>query len=106
MNLGYGLFYQSIYEIWGSKGILNLSKAHNIPPDISASLKINTKKVTETKIKPTNHFKLMINNFAKEIKKGKNQINFEKDIINQAKIMEATRISNKEERSVKISEII
>jgi len=105
MNLGYGLFYQSIYEIWGSKGILNLSKAYNIPPDMSASLKINTKKVTEIKIKPANHFKLMINNFAKEIKNKKNQINFEKDIINQAKVMEAARISNKEKRSVKISEI-
>jgi len=105
MNLGYGLFYQSIYEIWGSKGILNLSRAYNIPPDMSASLKINTKKVTETKIKPANHFKLMINNFAKEIKNKKNQINFEKDIINQAKVMEAARISNKEKRSVKISEI-
>ncbi|RZD41858.1 MAG: dehydrogenase, partial [Thaumarchaeota archaeon] len=39
------------------------------------------------------------------IKNKKNQINFEKDIINQAKVMEAARISNKEKRSVKISEI-
>ena len=105
MNLGYGLFYQSIYEIWGSKGILNLSRAYNIPPNMSALLKINTKKITEIKIKPANHFKLMIDNFSKEIKNDKSKYNFEKDIINQAKIMEAARISNKEKRSVKISEI-
>jgi len=106
MNLGYGLFYQSIYEIWGSKGMLSLSRAYNIPPDMSASLKINTKKVTEIKIKPTNHFKLMINNFSKEIQNKKIKFDFEKDIISQAKVMEAARISNKEKRAVKISEII
>ncbi len=105
MNLGYGLFYQSIYEIWGSKGMLNLSRAYNIPPDMSASLKINTKKSTEIKIKPTNHFKLMINSFSKEIQNKMIKFDFEKDIINQAKIMEAARISNKEKRTVKISEI-
>ena len=33
------------------------------------------------------------------------KFDFEKDIINQAKIMEAARISNKEKRTVKISEI-
>jgi predicted dehydrogenase len=105
MNLGYGLFYQSIYEIWGSKGMLNLSRAYNIPSDMSASLKINTTKVTEIKIKPANHFKLMINNFSKEIQNKRKRIDFEKDIINQAKVMEAARISNKEKRMVKISEI-
>ena len=106
MNLGYGLFYQSIYEIWGSKGMLSLSRAYNIPPNMSASLKINTKKFTEIKIKPTNHFKLMINNFSKEIQNKEKRIDFEKDIINQAKVMEAARTSNKEKRIVKISEII
>ena len=105
MNLGYGLFYQSIYEIWGSQGTLNLSRAYNIPPNMSASLKVNTKKFTEIKIKPANHFKLMIDKFSKEIKNNKIQFDFEKDIINQAKTMEAARISNKEKRSVKISEI-
>jgi predicted dehydrogenase len=105
MSLGYGLLYQSIYEIWGSKGILNLSRAYNIPPNMPALLKINTKKNIKIKIKPTNHFKLMIDGFSKEIKNKKIKLNFEKDIINQAKVMEAARISNKEKRNVKISEI-
>ena len=70
-----------------------------------ALLKINTKKNIKIKIKPTNHFKLMIDGFSKEIKNKKIKLNFEKDIINQAKVMEAARISNKEKRNVKISEI-
>ena len=61
--------------------------------------------LTEIKIKPANHFKLMINNFSKEIQNKRKRIDFEKDIINQAKVMEAARISNKEKRMVKISEI-
>ena len=47
----------------------------------------------------------MIDGFSKEIKNKKIKLNFEKDIINQAKVMEAARISNKEKRNVKISEI-
>ena len=105
MSLGYGLLYQSVYEVWGSKGILSLTRAYNIPPDMSASLKINTTKNIEIKIKPTNHFKLMIDSFSKEIQNKKIKFDFEKDIINQAKVMEAARKSNKEKKVVKISEI-
>ena len=47
----------------------------------------------------------MIDNFSKEIKNKKIKFDFEKDIINQAKVMEAARKSNKEKRVVKISEI-
>ena len=106
MNVGYGLFYQSIYEIWGSKGALSLSRAYNIPTDMPASLKINTGKILEIKIKPKNHFKLMIDGFSQEILNiKKSKFNFEKDLIKQARVMEAARRSFKEKRIIKISEI-
>lgn len=107
MNVGYGMFYQSIYEIWGSKGMLSLSRAYNIPSDMSASLKINAEKVIEMKVKPVNHFKLMIDNFSKEIQGiNKSNFNFEDDLLNQARVMEAGRRSSQEKRMVNISEII
>ena len=107
MNVGYGLFYQSIYEIWGSKGMLNLSRAYNIPADMSALLKINVERVIEMKIKPVNHFKLMIDSFSKEIQgKSKSNFNFEKDLLEQARVIEAARKSNREKRRINISEII
>ncbi|EPA05302.1 Gfo/Idh/MocA family protein [Candidatus Nitrosarchaeum limnium] len=107
MNVGYGLFYQSIYEIWGSKGMISLSRAYNIPPNMSASLKINTEKIMEIKIKPENHFKLMIDSFSKEIQgQRKHSFNFERDLLNQARIMEAGRRSSQQKRMINISEII
>ena len=106
MNVGYGLFYQSVYEIWGSKGMMSLSRAYNIPSNMSASLKINTKKTIEMKMKPDNHFKLMVDNFAKEIQgRKKSSFNFEKDLLNQARVMEAGRRSSQQKRMINISEI-
>jgi len=107
MNIGYGLFYQSIYEIWGSKGMLSLSRAYNIPPEMSASLKINAKKISKINVNPANHFRLMIDNFSKEIQEiNKSNFNFEKDLLNQARVMEAARRSSQQRRIVNISEII
>lgn len=107
MNVGYGLFYQSIYEIWGSKGMLSLSRAYNIPSNMTASLKINTEKSLEIQINPINHFRLMIDNFSKEILGIKKcEFEFERDLLNQAKVLEAARRSNQEKRRVNISEIV
>ncbi|RZD42430.1 MAG: dehydrogenase [Thaumarchaeota archaeon] len=107
MNVGYGLFYQSIYEVWGSKGVLSLFRAYNIPADMSALLEINTEKIIKMKVKPVNHFKLMIDYFSKEIQmKSKSNFNFEEDLLKQAQVIEAARKSNKEKRRIKISEII
>lgn len=106
MNVGYGLFYQSIYEVWGSNGIMSLSRAYNIPPKMSAKLRINSSENKEINIKPANHFKLMIDAFSKEIQGiQKSEFNFEDDLLNQARVMEACRISNTENRMVKVSEI-
>lgn len=106
MNVGYGLFYQSIYEIWGTDGILDLSRAYNIPADMSATLKISGKKNRKIKINPVNHFKMMIDFFSKEILyENKEKFNFEKDLLNQSKVLEAARKSHREKRVVNISEI-
>jgi dTDP-3,4-didehydro-2,6-dideoxy-alpha-D-glucose 3-reductase len=106
MNVGYGLFYQSIYEIWGSKGMLTLSRAYNIPQNMSASLKIIKEKNVELDIKQANHFKLMIDNFSKVIQgDSKSNFNFEEDLLKQARVVEAARKSNRENRRVNISEI-
>ena len=48
----------------------------------------------------------MIDDFCNEILKGKgSKKEFEKDLLSQARVMEAARISNKEGRVVKISEL-
>lgn len=107
MNVGYGLFYQSVYRIWGTEGSLSLSRAYNIPKNMSPTITISTKeKIFDKQITPVNHFKLMLDEFCKEILKiGNNLFDFEKDLLNQAKIMEAARISHKKKCMIKIADL-
>jgi len=107
-TVGYDLQYQSTYNLWGSDGFLNLTRAYNIPPDMQARLNIkNSSMDEEILIEPVNHFKLMVESFCNEIIKSNScKYNFEEDLLNQAKVMEACRISNNEKRYVEIKEIL
>jgi dTDP-3,4-didehydro-2,6-dideoxy-alpha-D-glucose 3-reductase len=105
--VGYDLFYQSMYSLWGSEGSLNLTRAYNVPPDMAVTLSVNTndfKKILS--IEPVDHFEMMFNSFSNELKNpGTSSYIFEDDLLKQAKIMEAARISCNEQRYVKIDEI-
>lgn len=107
MIVGYGLFYQSLYSIWGTEGFLKLSRSYNIPPDMPASLTINsTKENKELTIKPQNHFLLMVDGFCKEILGMESAtFDFESDLLKQARVMQAARMANTKNRFVEISEI-
>jgi dTDP-3,4-didehydro-2,6-dideoxy-alpha-D-glucose 3-reductase len=103
MVVGYGLGYQSKYRIWGEKGLIQLSRAYNIPPNMKPKIKLEfPDKEKEIMIKPANHFKLMIDGFCKEIKESNSFFNFEEDLLIQAKIMEACRESHYKQKIVKI----
>lgn len=105
--VGYGLFYQSMYSLWGSNGFLNLTRAYNVPSDMSVTLTINANNFENTlSIESVDHFELMINSFSNELKNpGTSSYNFEDDLLNQAKVMNAARVSYKERRYVEINEI-
>ena len=105
--VGYDLFYQSTYTIWGNSGMLKLNRSYSIPSDINAMMTLNTDKINEISVGAYNHYLLMIDSFCKEVT-GESLCNFnlENDLLAQAKVMEAARISNKENRSVNVSEII
>lgn len=105
-TVGYDLFYQSTYSIWGNKGILKLNRSYNIPENTNAKMTLTTNKEKEISVGMHNHFILMIDHFSKIIQnKAKPIFNFEYDLLNQAKVLEASRISHKENRTVFISEI-
>jgi predicted dehydrogenase len=94
MEFGYGLSYQSKYEIWGDKGHLRLSRAYNIPSDMKASILVETPDKKEILVKPTNHFRLMFDSFSKQILNvAKAHFDFEADLLLQAKVMDAARRS-------------
>ncbi len=103
---GYNLLYQNFYSIWGQKGSIRLERAYNIPPKMKPVLTLETSKGrNKQKLESANHFVLMIDKFCNEINKNEGGIDFEKDLMIQARILEAARISAKKNRIVKLSEI-
>ena len=57
-------------------------------------------------INPVNHFSIMINTFCQEITgEKKSSFNFEKELKNQARVMQAHRVSAEEKRFVCLNEI-
>jgi predicted dehydrogenase len=98
-----GNYYQAKYEVWGSEGVISLDRAYSVPSDFITKINLqhnieNTwegRKNEIIKIEPTDHFLKMINIFCMEINgNSKLSLNFEKELLNQAKVMEAHRLSN------------
>ena len=86
---------------------MSLTRAYNVSLNMHVSLDLNTNNQTGTiSIQKVDHFEIMIDSFCNELKNPKtSSYNFEEDLINQAKVMEAARLSNKEKRFVEIKEI-
>jgi len=114
ITYGNGNYYQAEYSIWGSDGIISLERAYSLPSDFKPNVKIqyssnynwNSRKEETFEINPSDHFLEMINTFCLEISGDKkSSVNFENDLLNQAKTMEAHRISSQEKRFVSLDEI-
>ncbi len=100
-------YYQASYKVWGSSGLIELNRAYAVPPDFSTNVYLyneNTK--NEFACEPIDHFLAMVDTFSKEITKIKKaSFNFEEDLLNQAKVMEAVRLSHKNKKPIFISDI-
>lgn len=106
MEFGYGLSYQSKYEMWGNKGHLRLSRAYNIPSDMKATLLLESSNKKEILIKPANHFRLMFDSFSKQILDlAKAHFDFESDLLLQAKVMDAARNSHLKSRPINLDDL-
>ena len=115
-NLTYvnGNYYQAKYEVWGSEGIISLDRAYSVPSNFITKINLqysieNTwegRKNEIIEISPTDHFVKMIDVFCMEITgKKKSSFNFEDELLNQAKVMEAHRLSNYNHKEIWLSEI-
>ena len=110
-----GNYYQAKYEVWGSQGIISLDRAYSVPSDFTTKINLqynieNTwegRKNEIIKVKPADHFLKMIDIFCMEIAgKKKSPFNFEEELLNQAKVMTAHRLSNSNHKEIWLSEII
>tara|TARA_Y100001936_G_scaffold222094_1_gene237697 strand:+ start:328 stop:1356 length:1029 start_codon:yes stop_codon:yes gene_type:complete len=102
-----GIYYHAKYEVWGTDGVISLERAYSVPPDFTTkvTLQYNTEnnwdgRHTETfEIEPKDHFLVMLETFCMEIMGLKNApFNFEQELLNQAKVMEAISSSNGKEK--------
>ena len=114
VTYGNGNYYQAKYNIWGSEGIISLERAYSVPPDFKTKVNIqystennwDGRKSENYQINAVDHFTEMINAFCLEISGNKkSSFNFEEELKNQAKVMDAHRISSNEKRFVNLDEI-
>jgi|TARA_B110001454_G_scaffold105938_1_gene99722 predicted dehydrogenase len=106
ISSSFNSYYQSRYEVLGDKGKISTNRAYAVPKNYVVSTYFEKDdKVFEKKFVDVNQFGLMLKEFCDVItKKKENSFDFENDLLNQAKMMEAIRISSEQSREVFLSE--
>jgi len=94
LSFGYKTYFQSTYEIWGKNGIIKTERAFNVRNrmPVTLTLHYNDKKKNMT-VKPVNQFQLAIEGFCDEIQNKHKKHDFEKELLEQALIMDSIRES-------------
>ena len=114
ITFGNGNYYQAKYEVWGTDGVISLDRAYSVPPDIvtKVNLQYSIEKTWAGKrndifeIKPKDHFLEILDTFCMEITRTKNSpFNFEEELLNQAKVMEAHRRSSNTGKQINLEEL-
>jgi predicted dehydrogenase len=101
----FGAQYRSTYSLLGTNAHLETQRAYSVPIDMETKISLTTNDhVDEIKFSPADHFKLMLEDFCNELCNGKTK-DYESDLLAQARILEAARLSDKEKRIVEISKI-
>ena len=99
--------YLSTYRVSGEKGHLALERAYAVPNDMAVKIFLeHNGDVQEIAIPPADHFKLMVDDFCREILLGTSSTkNYEEDLLAQARVLEAGRLSHEQGRTVRLSEL-
>jgi len=114
ITYGNGNYYQAKYEVWGSDGVISLDRAYSVPSDFitKVNLQHNTENNWEGRqneifeIQPKDHFLEILDTFCMEITGSeKTPFNFEEELLNQAKVMEAHRQSAITAKMIWLSEL-
>ena len=112
LAFGFDHVYQNNYELWGSTGLIRVHRAYSIPPNLKPSAELLTninfqETVTPLDIPAANQFELIFSDFCNTILNGntKERESYYHKILNQAKVLEATRQSHHQKRCISIEEI-
>ena len=104
----FGSYYQSTYSVLSTKAHVRMARAYAVPRDMKTKIFLDADdEVQEFVIEPADHFRLMVDDFVGEILKGEwSRKDFEGDLLAQARVLEAARVSAREQRIVHLSEIV
>ncbi len=104
---GFGACFQSTYSLWGSKAIVTAKRAYAIPRDRRTSILFHADdKTSEIDVAPSDQFRLMLDDFCRELlEPGSGTFDYEEDLLAQARVMEAARLSSQEKSPVSLSEL-
>lgn len=100
--IGYENTFSSDYRIFCNNGIIISDKAYNPKNSEKTQINIKTKIIKIKRFSPVNQSRLMIEEFCKNITSDKHEL--ESEFVNQGKVMEAARISNKKNKIVFLRE--
>jgi len=104
ISFGFDNFYQNNYTIWGEQGLIKVQRAYSIPPDMKPEVEVHMgNSSTRLDLAAANHFVLIFSNFCEAIRQ--NRPPRYAHLLAQARAMEALRISARENRKVRLSEI-
>lgn len=107
ISSAFGAYFQSTYRVLGTEAHLTVARAYAVPKDRATKIFLNKDDIiTEIDVEPADHFQLMLDAFCVEISLGsKSTKRYEEDLRAQARILEASRLSHREQRFVKLSEL-
>ncbi len=103
-SFSYKNYFQSFYNIFGKNGVVKVERPFNIRNNMKGKIIIEREnKVKRISVKADNKFQRLTEIFCNEINNPNlKKINFEKELIDQAKIIDAARKSASERKIIKI----
>ena len=114
LAFSFDALYQSNYSVWGEKGLIKVARAYSIPPDVKPTIELTTNEnskeaVTQIDAPAANHFELSFSDFCDTVlNKNQRTDKINKTyagLVSHAKVIEAMRISARENRKVSLTEL-
>jgi len=100
----FGAYYQSYYDILGTKGRIRTERAFPVPKEREVKLFLSRNDtIEELVIPPADHFRLMVEDFCSEILKGESSTApYERELLAQARVLDAGKRSFEQNTTVTI----
>lgn len=107
LYVAFGLHYRSRYAILGTLGRIETERAFSVLPDMAVTVVLETEGGVEKNIvAPADQFELMIEAFRANIPScGMNEKNFENDLLQMQKVMDAAAQSHRERRTIELPDL-